>query len=95
MTHKYNSYQSCDDESHIHPYETNAQVIHAEILETLKYPMELPRVYPINKALRAVVELHKPYDPELENLEGQPLACHNCNVLYPCPTIQAIEVHIK
>ena len=94
MTHKYNSYQSCDDESHIHPYETNAQAIHAEILETLKYPMELPRVYPINKALRAVVELHKP-DGGLCNHCEEGFIMGSLPVVYPCPTIQAIEKELR
>ena len=39
------------------------------------------------KALRAVVELHRPEAQE----HGQYEKCWNCNLLYPCPTIQAIE----
>jgi len=45
------------------------------------------------KALRAVVELHKPELHQNDNLEG----CVQCSsfsyryVEYPCPTIQAIE----
>ena len=44
----------------------------------------------LSKALRAVVELHKPCC-DLEEL------CAECNpnVTYPCPTIQAIEEQIK
>ena len=45
-----------------------------------------------NKALRAVVELHKPtvnldfpYQPE----------CSGCKETYPCPTIQAIEKELS
>lgn len=49
------------------------------------------------KALRAVVELHKPYD------DGNKLICQACARLidpwdencYPCPTIQAIEAELK
>ena len=49
-------------------------------------------------ALRAVVELHKPVlETFLYGLELDPpevtgrYECENCAVLYPCPTIQAIE----
>jgi hypothetical protein len=48
---------------------------------------------PAFNALRAVVELHKPYN------DGNKLICQACALLidpwgencYPCPTIQAIE----
>jgi hypothetical protein len=46
------------------------------------------------KALRAVVELHKPWEtlPELKN----PLVwCETCEENYPCPTIQAIEKELQ
>jgi hypothetical protein len=39
------------------------------------------------RALRAVVELHRPEAQE----HGQYEKCWNCNLLYPCPTIQAIK----
>ena len=42
-------------------------------------------------ALRAVVQLHRPEVQE----HGQYEKCWNCNLLYPCPTIQAIEKEIK
>lgn len=44
------------------------------------------------KALRAVVELHKP------NEEGWCVECsltQNHYIAYPCPTIQAIEKELK
>ena len=41
------------------------------------------------KALRAVVELHKPIIHK--GYENQGLFCANCEFDYPCPTIQAIE----
>ena len=45
-----------------------------------------------NLALRAVVELHKP-------MEKFPDVCGECGfdavVLYPCPTIQAIEKELS
>ena len=43
----------------------------------------------ILKALRAVVELHKPYKVnDIFLCDVEPLA-------YPCPTIQAIETELK
>ena len=42
-------------------------------------------------ALRAVVELHKPYKiPEWVPRESD-YSCDRCAGYYPCPTIQAIE----
>ena len=55
-----------------------------------------------NKALRAVVELHKPWDVETEG--GTFTLCNDCSrrvdlpgygILYPCKTIQAIEKELK
>ena len=46
-------------------------------------------------ALRAVVELHKPVDNDIENVfygtEFPGNICVPCVRVYPCPTIQAIE----
>ena len=53
-------------------------------------------------ALRAVVELHKPWDVETEG--GTFTLCNDCSrrvdlpgygILYPCKTIQAIEKELK
>ena len=53
-------------------------------------------------ALRAVVELHKPWDVETEG--GTFTLCNDCSrrvdlpgygILYPCKTIQAIEEQLK
>ncbi len=41
-------------------------------------------------ALRAVVELHKPYE-YFENDGSLDRNCDLCDDTYPCPTIQAIE----
>jgi hypothetical protein len=38
-------------------------------------------------ALRAVVELHRPEEQDHKQYEK----CWNCSLVYPCPTIQAIE----
>lgn len=52
--------------------------------------------YPTYLALRAVVELHKPYDSILGET-----CCVICDedwdipAPYPCPTIQAIEKELK
>ena len=49
------------------------------------------------KALRAVVELHKP----LNSLWYKQIICESCQegndypITYPCPTIEAIEEQIK
>jgi len=52
----------------------------------------------LSNALRAVVELHKPF---MFNSNNPQLCCKSCDVIddygdialapYPCPTIQAIE----
>jgi glutamate dehydrogenase/leucine dehydrogenase len=45
-----------------------------------------------SKALRAVVELHRPQKLYgLAPIYSDELFCKQCDVLYPCPTIQAIE----
>ena len=53
-------------------------------------------------ALRAVVELHKPWDVETEG--GTFTLCNDCSrrvdspgygILYPCKTIQAIEKELS
>ena len=53
------------------------------------------------KALRAVVELHKPVNVYLPNGRGEKIdVCEDCQndigqTIYPCPTIQAIEKELK
>lgn len=46
-----------------------------------------PKDNPYLDALRAVVELHKPWDKN--SADG--IVCWDCEETYPCPTIQAIE----
>jgi hypothetical protein len=60
---------------------------HDELMERL----HIEQGCPVGDALRAVVELHKPNGGWFCN------ACANPNdeVLYPCPTIQAIEKELK
>jgi hypothetical protein len=47
-------------------------------------------------ALRAVVELHKPIETyNMNNVYKSWLTCNFCNdEMYPCPTIQAIEMEL-
>ena len=45
------------------------------------------------KALRAVVELHKPFIHRKESLLKD--TCANCFKVYPCDTIQAIEKELQ
>ena len=56
--------------------------------------------YSSAKALRAVVELHKPYPaPTTVSMEDgkwqSNIHCDDCHSVYPCPTIQAIEKELK
>jgi hypothetical protein len=48
---------------------------------------------PTVKAIRAVVELHKPIETyNMNNVHKAWFTCTHCNdEVYPCPTIQAIE----
>jgi hypothetical protein len=43
------------------------------------------------KALRTVVELHKPFEIDREGNYN----CQECEWEYPCPTIQAIEKELE
>ena len=45
-------------------------------------------------ALKAVVELHKPYE-YFENDGSLDRNCDLCDDIYPCPTIQAIEKELQ
>jgi hypothetical protein len=60
----------------------------AEIDERATYLGNEDSVY---QALRAVVELHKPEEQDHKQYEK----CWNCNLLYPCPTIHAIEKELE
>jgi hypothetical protein len=75
---------------------------HQELLDKLAYtPHTDPNGKYMYRALRAVVELHKP-----ENRRGDKPFCSVCytegqpyeiadDVYYPCPTIQAIEKELE
>ena len=80
---------------------------HEELLEVLNQPLN--KVYAnrylqvefLQSALRAVVELHKPYvHPSLYS-ETPMLLCSECTLggakheHYPCPTIRAIQEQPK
>jgi hypothetical protein len=71
----------------------NTEMTHDELLEELtqrlsRKPRTLYESY--LKALRAVVELHKPRTDPASTCSGCAL-----DVLYPCPTIQAIEKELE
>jgi hypothetical protein len=66
----------------------------AKLTPTLTYsPNAGFGAIPILNAMRAVVELHKPYEHEVVSY----VFCKECTIdldlapPYPCPTIQAIE----
>ena len=55
-------------------------------------------IYPIYmQALRAVVELHKPDEPDFPDEWGSCVECsgNGYAAMYPCQTIQAIEKELK
>jgi len=61
---------------------------HDELLAALAYtPHTDPNGDKMHKALRAIVELHKPFEIDREGNCN----CQECEWDYPCPTIQAIE----
>lgn len=61
---------------------------HDELLARLDdYGFGVP---PLN-ALRAVMELHKPEEQDHKQYEK----CWNCNLVYPCPTMHAIEKELS
>lgn len=64
---------------------------HDELLAKISYPENTLKGFNYMQALRAIVELHKPWT----NLEGKIVCAECCNYganrQPPCPTIQAIE----
>ena len=74
---------------------------HDELLARIDERLEIMGDKLVSAALRAVVELHKPIEPNqyLEEDEKY-LICNVCmefdeNIKYPCPTIQVIEKELK
>ena len=73
---------------------------HDELLEEINKDIDqkplVKDYYPLKAlfALRAVVELHKPKDFAIDT-DFPWVGCKECERLYPCPTIQAIEEQIK
>jgi hypothetical protein len=74
---------------------------HDELLKVVNWSVELAEAQYLQellnqmKALRAVVELHKPWNTDKF---GEPIdVCVGCfdvtddHIVYPCPTIRAIE----
>jgi hypothetical protein len=70
---------------------------HDELLARIGGYDEFGADYELVKALRAVVELHKPYEHEVVSY----VFCKGCAIdpdlapPYPCETIQAIEKELK
>ncbi len=52
---------------------------------------DMPATAKVIKSLRAVVELHRPEKQDHKQYEK----CWNCNLVYPCPTIQAITRNLN
>jgi hypothetical protein len=44
-------------------------------------------MHDVIRAFRAVVELHRPEEQDHKQYKK----CWNCNLVYPCPTVQSIE----
>ena len=80
---------------------------HDELLDSVQEAFGVDRSYELFKALRAVVELHKPkfwQNPNVPEWNGA--NCTHCleergdymspiEASYPCPTIQAIMEQLK
>jgi hypothetical protein len=60
---------------------------HDELLALLNTKSDSDEVH----ALRAVVELHR----SDFGTPGEDVVCDWCKVVYPCPTIQAIEKELR
>jgi hypothetical protein len=76
---------------------------HEELLGTINSPnfMESRTLETPYIALRAVLELHKPWTMQTDEEGGEAVGC-SCNLNipaflnpYPCPTIQAIEKELQ
>jgi hypothetical protein len=72
-------------------------VTHDELLDQVQKMWDVDGIHELYKALRAVVELHKPDEDYGEHCEHcEEVAGDNgAKVSYPCPTIQAIEEQLK
>ena len=73
---------------------------HDELLEELNeiindFDTKFDNSNPYYKALRAVVELHKPQVSSFDDTECAACSSDELSVIYPCPTIQAIEKELK
>jgi hypothetical protein len=67
-----------------------------ESTDGLKHKHLFEKLLANTKALRAVVELHKPQDITLpDGSWGENCCVCNNGWAYPCPTIQAIEEELK
>ena len=70
---------------------------HDELLAKIGNPVDEGYQYGdivFNKALRAVVELHRPVHNAYDT-DYSWWGCLMCEEVYPCPTIQAIEKELQ
>ena len=72
---------------------------HEELLAKLAYtPHTDPNGDKMHKALRAIVELHKPFTEREDGLIICNVACNDEGGYfepYPCPTIKIIELNLQ
>jgi len=61
---------------------------HDELLTKIRVDYAIKNTHWIWLALRAVVELHKPWESTYDNLV---MCDHCCSEIYPCPTLKAIQ----
>ena len=67
---------------------------HDELLADINEAIQYEEDKQVWKALRAVVELHKPKTGEFEDYNPNAL-CEECIEDYPCPTIRSIEKELE
>lgn len=105
--HPINSQENCNDESHIHPYKTNTEAKHGELLAKIEIRIadfcedeaDFCDVCSPWKALRAIVQSHRPTP---HGRYGDAPICIGCSftetgvfAIYPCLSVRAIEKEIR
>jgi hypothetical protein len=68
---------------------------HDELLAKINYDIEGNPYDEYMSALRAVVELHKPQVSSFDDTECAACSSDELSVIYPCPTIKAIEKELS
>ena len=59
--------------------------------EELYLRLRKTKPYFQTKTLKAIIELHKPYETKIANGGIYTTTCNCCETNYPCQTIQVIE----